>query len=161
MSLRPDTRLVGNKEEQLALLYALKDPFIDKEEAVLKVKAKKPHTKNLPAPELQTLYILANILELPVQTVTLAHLGDNFNETDVDLKNAAILHYTASNGEMTPTEAIHKVEQLDKSLKRKIMDKNLRTLTIIATLFEKETAPLEIANHLINIQGVFHPQHQR
>ena len=91
----------------------------------------------------------------------MAHLGDNFNETDVDLKNAAILHYTASNGEMTPTEAIHKVEQLDKSLKRKIMDKNLRTLTIIATLFEKETAPLEIANLLINIQGVFHPQHQR
>ena len=151
-----------DKLEQAALLYGLMHPLFETNEAKRVVKhfekeAKQEYTdKNI-----QFLYVFASLLNLNPKARFLNRLYEHIPLQDKELKTVAGLHILSEQGNLSLSDAVKKVSILDEELSKKIKDKNLRTLTLIALLTEKGADPVPLAKHLFCIQRIFKQEKQR
>ena len=152
-----------DKLEQAALLYGLTDPFFEPQEALNFAKERNKYAKRAAKnnDNLRTLLVFADLLNLNIRTRDIETIEKKLITADNDIKNAAILHCLTSKGELSPLEAIHKVKSIDEELKPITKCKDLRTLTILGMLVEKNTEPVNIAKTLFSIQKLFNMQKKR
>ena len=152
-----------DKLEQAALLYGLTDPFFEPQEALNFAKERNKYAKRAAKnnDNLRTLLVFADLLNLNIRTRDIETIEKKLITADNDIKNAAILHCLTSKGELSPLEAIHKVKSIDEELKPITKCKDLRTLTILGMLVEKNAEPVNIAKTLFSIQKLFNMQKKR
>ena len=152
-----------DKLEQAALLYGLTDPFFEPQEALNLAKERNKYAKRTAKnnDNLRTLIVFADLLDLNIRTKDIESIEKKLITADTDIKNAAILHCLTSKGDLTPFEAIHKVQALDEELKTITKCKDLRTLTILGMLVERDEEPINIAKTLFSMQRLFNQTKKR
>ena len=152
-----------DKLEQAALLYGLTDPFFEPQEALNFAKERNNYAKRAAKnnDNLRILLVFADLLNLNIRTRDIETIEKKLITADNDIKNAAILHCLTSKGELSPLEAIHKVKSIDEELKPITKCKDLRTLTILGMLVERNAEPVNIAKTLFSMQKLFNLEKKR
>ncbi len=155
--------ITQDKLEQAALLYGLTDPFFEPQEAIRHAKERNKYAKRTAKnnDNLRTLLVFADLLNLNVRSRDIENIEKQLITADTDIKNAAILHCITSNGDLTALEAVHKVKALDEELKSVTKCKDLRTLTILGMLVERDEEPINIAKTLFSMQRLFNIEKEK
>ena len=156
MFFNQPSKLYNDKLEQATILYGLVNPFtetIDAHNHIMHLEKKA--TKQTDDEALKLLYIFSSILKIDNSLNRLKKIQDDFINYDIETQIPATLICSASPYETDSATALSLVTEQNNILKQQGIKKNLRMLTLIASLYEPDAEQVCLSKTLLDIQKLF------